>query len=284
MSTGRLPTIFIPHGGGPCFFMDWTMGPADTWDALAAHLRQLPSMLATRPLSIVVVSGHHEGRIVEITSGANPAMLFDYYGFPEHTYRLNYPAPGSPDLADQIGTLLAEGGVDHRFDPTRGFDHGVFVPLLLMFPEADIPVVQVSLRSDLDADFHLRLGEQLAPLRDQGVLIIGSGMSYHNMHAFTSQIAGPDSRTFDDWLTATCTAEPAQRRRALALWEDAPAARRAHPREEHLLPLMVVAGAGGVDIGIKTFAGDAMGAKLSAYAFGALRPAASPNPITASRP
>ena len=264
----RMPTVFLPHGGGPCFFMEWTMGPADTWDPLASFLRSFDQLVGARPDAIIVASGHHEGDVVEINSGVSPPMLFDYYGFPDHTYELSYPAPGSPGLAERVGGLLDAAGIDHRLDPDRGFDHGVFVPLLLMYPHADIPIVQVSLRSDLDAGFHLDLGETLAPLRDHGVLIVGSGLSYHNMSAFMTPRAARDSRVFDDWLTAACTSEPATRQAKLAGWDQAPAARAAHPREEHLLPLMVVAGAAGDDVGRTVFSDTIMGATISAYAFG----------------
>lgn len=267
-TANRLPTVFIPHGGGPCFFMDWTMGPADTWDNLAEFLRSFDSVVGARPDAIVAISGHHEGPVVEIMSSPAPPMLYDYGGFPPHTYELSYPAPGSPELADQLAELLDERGIAHRFDPARGFDHGVFVPLLLMYPQADIPVVQMSLRSDLDAEFHLELGEAIAPLRDQGVLIVGSGNSYHNMAGFGTVRAKHDSETFDTWLSEACTADPAHRRLALAHWADAPAARAAHPREEHLLPLMVVAGAAIDEPGARVFNDDPMGATVSAYAFG----------------
>ncbi|MGE0000316.1 MAG: class III extradiol ring-cleavage dioxygenase [Ilumatobacteraceae bacterium] len=268
MSVGaRLPTVFVPHGGGPCFFMDWTMGPPDTWDALAGFLRGFDAVVGARPRAIVVVSGHHESDVIEITSSPAPPMLFDYYGFPPHTYQLQYPAPGSPELAHETAELLAAAGIASRLDPQRGFDHGVFVPMLLMYPNADIPVVQVSLRSDLDAEFHLALGEAIAPLRDHGVLIVGSGMSYHNMRRFGSPDAYGDSIAFDDWLTAACTHEPARRRAALAHWTDAPQARPVHPREEHLLPLMVVAGASD-ERGTRVFSGEVLGARISGYLFG----------------
>ena len=267
-SADQLPTVFVPHGGGPCFFMEWTMGPADTWDRLAAFLRSFDSLVDGHPKAIVVISGHHEGDVVEITSSPTPPMLFDYYGFPPHTYELNYPAPGSPELADRIATLLDESEIAHRFDAERGFDHGVFVPFLLMYPEADIPIVQLSLRNDLDAEFHLDLGEAIAPLRSEGVLIIGSGLTYHNMNAFGTAQSGPDSAAFDEWLTTACTADPQRRRGELTHWADAPAARAAHPREEHLLPLMVVAGAAGTESGAALYRDQVMGAHISAFGFG----------------
>lgn len=263
-----LPTVFIPHGGGPCFFMEWTMGPADTWDRLAEFLTFFADRLGTAPRAIVVISGHHEGEVVEVSTAEAPPLLFDYYGFPPHTYELRYPAPGSPPLGRRIGELLAAAGIAHRFDDRRGLDHGVFVPLLLMYPDADIPVVQVSLRSDLDAGFHLELGAALAPLRREGVLLLGSGLSYHNMNAFMTPPAADGSAVFDGWLTTAVEAPPDRRRQLLADWDSAPAARLAHPREEHLLPLMVVAGAAGEDPGRRVFVDHAMGATISGYAFG----------------
>lgn len=265
---GRLPTVFIPHGGGPCFFMDWTMGPADTWDKMAGFLRSFGTIVGSRPDAILAISGHHEGDMVEIMSSPAPPMLFDYGGFPPHTYELTYPAPGSPELADQVAGLLSGSAIAHRFDPKRGFDHGVFVPFLLMYPQADIPIVQMSLRSDLDPEFHLQLGEAIAPLRDQGVLIVGSGMSYHNMAGFGTEQSRRDSEVFDEWLTGICTGDPRRRHQGLNQWADGPAARSSHPREEHLLPLMVVAGAAGNDPGARVFTDEVMGAQISAYAFG----------------
>lgn len=246
------------------------MGPPDTWDRLARFLTQLSSRIGVRPKAVVVISGHHEGDAIEIMSSPAPPMLFDYHGFPPHTYELKYPAPGSPEVADKVADLLGEAGIAHRFDPDRGFDHGVFVPFLLMYPQADIPIVQMSLRSDLDAEFHLDLGEAIAPLRDQGVLIVGSGLSYHNMRAFMADRSIQDSMVFDEWLTRACTSPAGARRDALAHWSAAPSARAAHPREEHLLPLMVVAGAAGEDIGARVFTDEVMGAHVSAYAFGGL--------------
>ena len=180
----------------------------------------------------------------------------------------NYPAPGSPQLATRIADLLSNSPIAHHLNPTRGFDHGVFVPFLLMYPQADIPIVQVSLDSNLDPEFHLRLGQALSPLRDEGVLIIGTGMSYHNMARFGTEQATRDSALFDEWLTGVCSADPARRHRSLARWAGAPAARASHPREEHLLPLMVVVGAAGEDPGSRIFTDEVMGARVSAYAFG----------------
>jgi len=169
-----------------------------------------------------------------------------------------------------VQELLAGGGVPTRAETERGLDHGVFVPFLLIYPQADVPIVQLSLHASLDAAAHLALGALLEPLRDVGVLIVGSGMSYHNMRGLMGGgNPGADSERFDAWLTAACTAAPAERTRLLANWQQAPAARASHPREEHLLPLMVVAGAGGNDAGRRVFHDRVMGATVSAFAFGA---------------
>jgi aromatic ring-opening dioxygenase catalytic subunit (LigB family) len=180
----RLPTYFIPHGAGPCFFMAWTRGPADTWDATADWLKGLVAGLPERPKAVLVISGHWEAPVFTVGSGPAPELIFDYYGFPEETYRLRFDAPGSPQLAQRVRDLLDQAGLPAAEDPQRGYDHGVFVPLKLVLPAADIPVVQLSLRADLDPAAHLAAGRALAPLRDEGVLIVGSGMSWHNMRGF----------------------------------------------------------------------------------------------------
>ena len=182
----RQPTLFIPHGGGPCFFMDPPPNDPHAWDAMAAYLRGIAASLPAKPRAILVISAHWETPRPTVMTAAHPPMLFDYYGFPEHTYKLEYPAPGSPELASRVRALLADAGIASDADDARGYDHGVFVPFLLMFPDADIPIVQLSLRGDLDPAAHIAIGRALAPLRDEGVLIVGSGMSYHNLRRFWS--------------------------------------------------------------------------------------------------
>ena len=264
----RLPTFYLPHGGGPCFFMENTRGPRDMWDPMAAFLRGLIATLDARPKAVVVVSGHWEEATFAVNTSPHPPLLFDYHGFPEHTYQLKYPAPGSPALAQKVRTLLEGAGLATSEDSERGLDHGVFVPFLLVLPDADVPIVEISLRSDLDPAVHLRAGAALAPLRDEGVLIVGTGMSYHNMRGYGPGAAEPAKR-FDNWLTAAVTAPSAQARNgALVEWEHAPAGRASHPREEHLLPLMVAAGAASDDIGTKVFEDQVMGATVSGFRFG----------------
>jgi aromatic ring-opening dioxygenase catalytic subunit (LigB family) len=261
-----LPTLFIPHGAGPCFFMEWTRGPADTWDKTAAWLKGLVAGLPERPKAILVVSGHWEAPQFTVGAGARPGMVFDYYGFPEHTYRLTFDAPGAPSLAARVRDLLTQAGFPAVEDPARGYDHGVFVPLKLMTPEADIPVVQLSLRADLDPQAHLAAGRALRPLRDEGVLIVGSGMSWHNMRGFSPAFTAK-SEAFDAWL-ATAIADPAHRDEALRRWDEGPYAREAHPREEHLAPLFVAAGAAEGEPGRQAFRDRAMDVVLSGFEFG----------------
>ncbi|MDG3005585.1 DODA-type extradiol aromatic ring-opening family dioxygenase [Paludisphaera mucosa] len=264
-----MPVVFIPHGGGPCFFMDWTMGPHDSWDRLAAWLRSLPDLVGVRPRAILIVSGHWETPGFRVSSGPRPELIFDYSGFPPHTYELTYPAPGDPALAARVAGLLEAAGLTAAVDPERGFDHGVFVPLKVAYPDADLPVVALSLDRSLDPDLHARAGAALAPLRDEGVLILGSGMSFHNLRAFFGGDGAEESDRFDAWLSDAVAAHSAdERRRRLDGWASAPGGRFAHPREEHLIPLMVAAGAAGEDLGRKAFCDRIMGRLCSAYIFG----------------
>jgi aromatic ring-opening dioxygenase catalytic subunit (LigB family) len=261
-----LPTYFIPHGAGPCFFMEWTRGPADTWDRTAVWLNGLLAGLPERPKAILVVSGHWEAPVFTVGSSPKPPMIFDYGGFPEHTYRLAFDAPGSPQLAGRVRELLGAAGFPTAEDAERGYDHGVFVPLMLVTPEADIPVVQLSLRSDLDPADHLAAGRALKPLRDEGVLIVGSGMSWHNMRGFSPAFT-QKSAAFDTWLSEAM-ADPAQREPAIHRWSEGPHAREAHPREEHLAPLFVAAGAASGEPGRTAFRDLVMDVVVSAFEFG----------------
>jgi aromatic ring-opening dioxygenase catalytic subunit (LigB family) len=264
-SEARLPTFYIPHGGGPCFFMDWPGNPR-LWDSMATFLRGIRGTVAVRPRAIVVISAHWEAREATVTSNSEPDLLFDYYGFPKHTYELEYPAPGEPAVAARVRNLLRSKGIESRDDRERGFDHGVFIPFLLVEPEASIPIVQLSLVAGLEPARHIAIGEALAPLRDEGVLIVGSGMSYHNVPGLAER--APGSETFDAWLSQTALADAATRSGRLRDWQLAPDARRAHPREEHLLPLMVAAGAAGDDAGSRVFGERVGNAVISAYRFG----------------
>jgi aromatic ring-opening dioxygenase catalytic subunit (LigB family) len=261
-----LPSLYIPHGGGPCFFMDWERGPADTWDLMAAWLRTLIGTLEVRPKAVLVVSGHWEEPAFTVGSTPKPPLIYDYYGFPPHTYQLRFDAPGSPELAARVRALLGEAGIKNAENPQRGLDHGVFVPFLVAMPDADIPVVQLSLKQNLSPEEHLAAGRALKPLRSEGVLIVGSGMSWHNMQGFTPRHTAP-SEVFDAWLT-DAVADPGKRDEALSHWADAPYGRLAHPREEHLAPIFIAAGAAEGEAGRRIFSDHVMNVRVSAFAFG----------------
>ncbi len=264
--SSQLPTLFISHGGGPWPFMDF--GADNPYEGLARYLREYPQKLAGKPKAILVVSAHWEEREFTVMTSPQPPMLYDYYGFPDHTYRVVYGASGSPELARRIQELLQLAGIPSKEDSKRGFDHGVFAPFAVSHPQADVPIVQLSIRKDYDPKAHLAMGRALAPLRSEGILIVGSGLSYHNLRAFGPQ-AAPASREFDAWLTqAACAENPELRSERLMNWSQAPSARKAHPREDHLIPLMVVAGAAGSDLGVKAYTDQMFSVEVSGFQFG----------------
>ena len=242
----RAPVLYLPHGGGPRPLMD---DPEHA--SLTRFLRSIAPRLG-QPAAILVISAHWEAPVATLTSGAQPPLYFDYYGFPPETYTFRYPAPGDPALAQAVRTRLEQQGIAARLDGQRGYDHGLFVPLMLMYPQARIPCVQLSLLEGLDPARHIALGQAIADLREQNVLIVGSGLCFHNMQAFRSTDPGSRQRAiaFDDWLGETCMADglsAGERTRRLLDWAQAPQARYCHPREEHLLPLHVCFGAAGPD-------------------------------------
>lgn len=237
--------LFISHGGGPLPVLG-DPGHAD----MVACLENLASTVR-KPSAIVVLSAHWEERAPTITAAANPNLIYDYYNFPEESYQIQYPCPGEPELAQQLHATLQNGGFEPELNPTRGYDHGVFIPLKLMFPEADIPCVQVSLLNHLDPAEHIKLGEALANLAYDNLLVIGSGFSFHNLKAFFSSPTSSDqdlNDAFEAWLQEVCSNQNMnhdERVRQLTDWAQAPGARFCHPREEHLLPLHVCAGMAG---------------------------------------
>jgi aromatic ring-opening dioxygenase catalytic subunit (LigB family) len=237
------------------------------WDGLAAYLRGIDGALGSRPKAVLVISGHWEAPEPTVNIAEKPSLLFDYYGFPEHTYRLKYPAPGAPDLARRVRDLLADAGMDSAVDGKRGLDHGVFVPFSLIYPNADVPILQLSLHRSLDPALHLRIGRALAPLRERGVLIVGSGMSYHNLAAMFSGGGAEAAGSFDAWLH-DAVRDPRTRESQLTAWRDAPGGRESHPREDHLIPLMVAAGAADGDVGVRTFSESIAGKAFSGFQFG----------------
>jgi len=258
------PSLFIPHGGGPCFFMP---DPNGTWRGMETYLRGLAATLPERPRAILIISGHWETRGgFALTGAERPGLIYDYYNFPPHTYELTYPAPGAPWLAERAAGLLREAGLEAAVDPERGFDHGVFVPMKVAFPDADIPIVQLSIEQGYDPALHVRAGEAIAALREDGVLIIGSGMSFHNLRAYGDPRVEEPSRLFDEWLTQAATAAAPERAALLARWVDAPFARFSHPREDHLIPLMVAAGASGAP-GRHDYGELVLSSAISGYSF-----------------
>lgn len=263
MTTVSMPTYFLCHGGGP---WPWLDGPfRRVLSRLEQGLQAVPAQLPARPAAILVISAHWEERDFTATASDAPGMVYDYAGFPPETYSIRYSSPGSPALAGQVVTLLRSAGFDARTSQTRGYDHGTYSVPQTMFPAADIPVVQMSLRASLDPDDHLRAGAALAGLRDESVLIIGSGMSCRER--------GPDMATasppFDTWLHDALAQAAPQRAKAFRGWEKAPFAREVHPREEHLLPLMVAAGAALDEPATRIYGERLMGRiAVSSYRFG----------------
>jgi aromatic ring-opening dioxygenase catalytic subunit (LigB family) len=262
----RMPVVFIPHGGGPWPFVEMGMPKADV-DRLAGYLRSVRDVPPSPPKALLVVSAHWEEPVPTVMSSEHPPILYDYYGFPPESYEITWPASGSPALASRVGGLLDAAGIAHASDSERGYDHGTFIPLKLTYPDADVPAVQLSLRRGLDPAAHLAIGRALMPLRDEGVFIIGSGMTFHNLRAFRDPRAAPVSEAFDAWLRETMVLDADERSRRLTQWTIAPAARAAHPREEHLLPLMVAAGAAGDARAVVAFNDTFTGIRLSAYHF-----------------
>jgi aromatic ring-opening dioxygenase catalytic subunit (LigB family) len=264
----KQPTIFLPHGGGPCFFMNPGAPPDPMWRPMEAYLHGIVESLPERPKAILLISGHWEEAAFTVHDGTAPDLLFDYYGFPAHTYALRWDAPGSPALARRAASLLEGAGFPTATESARGWDHGVFIPMMVAVPGADIPLMQLSLRADLDPADHIRAGRALAPLRDEGVLIVGSGMSFHNLRE-RGIGATPRSDEWDEALTDAVTdSDPARRAERVARWDALPHAHYAHPREEHLLPLMVALGAGGEDLARLDHHSHVLGWAVSGYRFG----------------
>ncbi len=241
----RCQIVYFSHGGGPLPIL----GDA-SHRAMVDFMRRLPAQLR-RPEAILVISAHWEENAATLLGAHTPLLFYDYYGFSEAAYTLTYPAQGHPGMAARLAESLNENGIPARIDFTRGFDHGVFIPLKLMYPLADIPVQQVSLLRGLDPAAHLDLGRALRGLVDENALVIGSGFSFHNMGAFSWQgrhVPDPANDAFQDWLIETVCSPSlgqAEREQRLVNWQQAPSARYCHPREEHLLPLHVCQGMAG---------------------------------------
>ena len=233
--------VYFSHGGGPLPILG---DPGH--QAMVDFMHQLPARLR-KPEAILVISAHWEESAATLLGAPTPPMFYDYYGFPAEAYEITYPAPGSPELATRIAGLLNQAHIPARIDPQRGFDHGLFIPLKLMYPQADIPSLQLSLLRGLNPAAHIALGQALRALAHENILVIGSGFSFHNMRAFSWQSMNapdPTNDAFQNWLIETCAGSLSQseRERRLIEWATAPSARYCHPREEHLLPLHVCVG------------------------------------------
>jgi len=237
-----LPTLFVSHGA-PTLVLD----KVPTRDFLLGLGKSLP-----RPRAILAVSAHWDTSTARLSSSSAPHTMYDFYGFPDALYQMTYPAPGDPTLAGRVAELLYDANMRAELDPQRGLDHGAWVPLRLMYPEADIPVVQLSIQSNLPGTsvqlgkHHLNLGRALAPLREEGVLILASGNATHNLReVFRHDIREAPAayaKGFADWLTGRVEAGDSE---ALAdYWKQGPQAERNHPTADHYLPLLVAAGAG----------------------------------------
>lgn len=239
---GHPAAVFVSHGGGPLP----VLGDARHRE-MVEHLGSIAAKIV-RPSGIVVISAHWEEPEATVTAHPEPPIIYDYFGFPPESYSLEYPAPGDPELAARLVDTLEEKGIAARLDHGRGFDHGLYIPLMLMYPEADIPCVQLSLLSDLEPEKHIRIGEALSGLAQDNIMVLGSGFSFHNLKVLLGgHSSGPDleNEAFESWLIDTCTSseiDESTRAQRLIDWERAPAARYCHPREEHLLPLHVCYG------------------------------------------
>jgi aromatic ring-opening dioxygenase catalytic subunit (LigB family) len=235
---GKAQIVYFSHGGGPLPILG---DPGH--QAMVDFMTRLPLQLR-KPDAILVISAHWEERPATLLGAERPKMFYDYYGFPDEAYEITYPAPGSPALAEKIVGLLDKAGLPAQVDAERGFDHGLFIPLKLMYPKADIPALQLSLLRGLNPAAHIALGKALRGLRGENILVIGSGFSFHNLRAFFGQPTGvpdPANDAFQNWLLEVCagTISQSEREQQLIEWERAPSARYCHPREEHLLPLHV---------------------------------------------
>lgn len=283
MTQHRLPTYFLSHGGGPWpWLKDRRPG---VYDALERSLQDVRKELGELPRAVLMISGHWEADRFLLSSAAQPPMYYDYSGFPEHTYRIRYDAPGEPALAETVRTILERGGMATGLDPHRGYDHGTFSLMHVLYPEAELPLVQLAMKADFDPAEHIRVGQLIAPLRDQGILIVGSGFSFHDIRSIINGAGKAASATFDAWLDETLVdATPNDRLRRLVDWSSAPSARAAHPREDHLIPLMVAAGAAGDDAATRIYYETAFMGSITAssYRFGAPVVPSSDRPIQPS--
>eukprot|EP00405_Crypthecodinium_cohnii_P008273 CAMPEP_0206423482 /NCGR_PEP_ID=MMETSP0324_2-20121206/2704_1 /ASSEMBLY_ACC=CAM_ASM_000836 /TAXON_ID=2866 /ORGANISM="Crypthecodinium cohnii, Strain Seligo" /LENGTH=316 /DNA_ID=CAMNT_0053888045 /DNA_START=69 /DNA_END=1019 /DNA_ORIENTATION=+ len=243
------PAVFINHGGGP---MPLLGQQPEVCDTLRNYRNSRYGGGRRLPAAVLVVTAHWEEAVVTVSAGEKHKLYYDYSGFPPETYHYKYPAPGHPSVAHEVVRLLKNAGIESRINLQRGWDHGVFVPMMCMFPEAEVPIVQMSLVKGQDAKKHLEIGKALAPIREWDVLVLGSGASFHNFDYFFAQgkerkVGEQHSVAFAEWLQNVVTSSAIAKQERLDLlskWTRAPSARECQPRgeSEHLMPLFVIAG------------------------------------------
>jgi aromatic ring-opening dioxygenase catalytic subunit (LigB family) len=263
----KLPTYYLSHGGGP---WPWIPEMREYFSALEVALKQTIIDHGEKPDAILMISGHWEENEVTVQGAEKPSMIYDYYGFPPHTYEITYDAPGAPAVAARTLELLQNAGIKSSIHPTRGFDHGLYAPMEVMYPEANMPIFQVSMLHSYDPMEHIKIGRALAPLREENIMIVGSGLSFHNLRI--AQGAGRiPSAEFDAWLFDAMSAEPEDREKQLCQWENAPSARICHPQADHLVPLFVALGAAENEKATRIFNNvGPTGITVSNYRFGEL--------------
>ena len=262
-----MPTYFISHGGGP---WPWVPEMRKVFSNLEQSFLEMVRELPERPRAVLMISGHWEADVATVMAAPRPPMVYDYFGFPPETYQITYPANGAPDIAERARSLLTKAGITAVLDHTQGFDHGTFVPMHIMYPQADMPLFQISLLKSYDPEAHVRIGRALAPLRKEGVLIVGSGLSFHNLSLFGTPQAKDPSDQFDTWLNRALAKPPAERMNDVLNWEQAPAARICHKEEDHLVPLFVALGAAEGETATRVYheTGLFNGVTASSYRFG----------------
>eukprot|EP01117_Protostelium_nocturnum_P007404 TRINITY_DN2650_c0_g2_i1.p1 TRINITY_DN2650_c0_g2~~TRINITY_DN2650_c0_g2_i1.p1 ORF type:complete len:274 (+),score=79.62 TRINITY_DN2650_c0_g2_i1:166-987(+) len=272
MSNYRAPALFVPHGGGPLPLLNDASHASVT-----KYLKKEASKLLdpSKLKAIVLVTAHWETEHPTISNGEKPSLYYDYYGFPQEAYNIKYDPPGSPQVADKVKNLLSAAGFEPQTDNKRGWDHGVFVPMKLLREEGDIPIVQLSVLKSQDPKQLFKYGKALEPLRDEGIAIIGSGMSFHNMRSLQSRFGStkseptPPNNAFEDKLVEVMLSEEKAREEGFTKWREWPGTFDAHPKgySEHFSPVIVVAGAGGDEKATKTWDSTMWGFRLTSFAF-----------------
>ncbi len=269
MSESKLPVAFVSHGGGP-----WPILSLDGFNeperlSLYNYMKSISQTPKMQPKALLVISAHWEESKFTINTNPNPELLYDYYGFPPKAYDFDWPVKNDLSVVNEVKMALNIAGIGFNEDDQRDYDHGIFIPLMPAYPDAAIPVIQISLNANLSPEDHFNFGSAMAPLREKGIFIIGSGNSYHNVRSMfkPSPKAISASKEFDEWLKATLRLNADERKKAILNWENAPGARECHPREEHLIPLMVIMGAAKNDAAKISWTGTINGTSNTAFHF-----------------